>query len=443
MNNQTEIKEARHVPHLGQRIIKTAVAVFICLIVYSLRGYEGSEMRTEAAITAIICMQPYVRSSRHSALNRFAGSLIGAAWGLLLLLLLYSFPVLGESKPVLYLLMAAGVMLSLYTSVLVHKTEASALAAIIFLCLVITYPDVEAPFLNAGIRLLDLLIGMAIAVSVNSFRLPRRKNPDYVFFVRSKDLVMDRFAQVSPNVLFRLNALYNDGARICLISEHAPAFFTIQMHMVKLNLPLIVMDGAAIYDMNSNTYLSMKTISPGDSAALVRRLEEAQISFFVYTIHKNRTCIFHHGKMHRKEKAVYELLRRSPYRSYFEEEIYDPEKVVSLKVIAGNEHIEELEKKLKEILPDTLRFCVRPQTQTGVQDASALYVYSVEATVENAREKILDMAREDIALPIPVEIRSRTGYRSENDALRLLHRVEGIYEPVFFLKKRRELSRQA
>ena len=47
-------------PPLGQRIMKTSLAVFICLMFYWLRGYRGVEMPAEACITAIICMQPYV-----------------------------------------------------------------------------------------------------------------------------------------------------------------------------------------------------------------------------------------------------------------------------------------------------------------------------------------------------------------------------------------------
>lgn len=75
--------EQYHLPHVGQRITKTTVAVFLCLIIYYLRGYQGESMPTEAMITAIICMQPYVRDSRDYALNRLAGTLIGAGWGLL------------------------------------------------------------------------------------------------------------------------------------------------------------------------------------------------------------------------------------------------------------------------------------------------------------------------------------------------------------------------
>ena len=82
--------EPYQLPHIGQRILKTTLAVFLCLLIYLLRGYQGQDMRTEAAITAIICMQPYIRDTRNYAVNRFTGTIIGAAWGLLLLILLYS-----------------------------------------------------------------------------------------------------------------------------------------------------------------------------------------------------------------------------------------------------------------------------------------------------------------------------------------------------------------
>ena len=431
--HQDEFRD-HSLPPIGQRIIKTSIAVFICLLIYALRGYEGQDMRAESAIAAIICMQQYVSSSRQSALNRIAGSLIGVVWGLLLLFLLYRFPILGENRVVLFLLMAAGVMLSLYTSVLVHKTESSALSAIIFLWLVICYPDVESPVILTANRILDLLIGILTAIAVNAFHLPRTKNPQYVFFVRSKDLIPDRFSQIAPSVLFRLNSLHHNGARICLISEHAPAFFTLQMNAVKPNVPLIVMNGAAIYNISENAYIHKETIAPRDSAFMIGRLNSEKISFFVYTVHRNRTCIFHHGKLRPEEQEIYDRMRSSPYRSYFDEEIYNTEEIVYLKIIIRNDRIGEMEKHLKEILPETLRLERRPQA--GSKDAGALYIYSSEATVENARSLLVEQLRTEDPGLVVEEILSRSGYRSEQDALRLLHRIERVYEPVSFFKKR-------
>ena len=428
-------REPYELPHIGQRIIKTTIAVFLCLLIYRLRGYQGQDMRTEAAITAIVCMQPYIRDTRDYAVNRFTGTIIGAAWGLLLLLFLYSFPILGTHRILLCLLMAAGVMMSLYTAVLVHKPDTSALAAIIFLCVVISYPDIDTPFLRAGNRILDIFIGTAIAVLINSFRLPRTKNPQYVFFVRSRDLVPDRFSALTPAVLFRLNHLHDDGARICLISDHAPAFFTQQMSAAKLNVPLIVMDGAAIFDIDQNAYLGIRTIPPENTGQLKELLKSLQLSYFVYTIHNNRTCIFHHGELREEEQTIYSRMKRSPYRDYLEGEIYDPKEIVYYKIIVKNRSAQETEMRLQELLPaDKFRYARRKQA--GADDLSALYIYDVDASVELAINRLMVLLRKEDPSLVPVEIHSAGPYRSEHDAMHLLHTIEKRYEPVVFFGRR-------
>ena len=427
-------------PHLGQRIVKTTVAVFLCLLFYYLRGYRGQDMPTEAAITAIICMQPYVRDTGAYAFNRFVGTLIGAFWGLLLLLLLNDFPALGASVLLLYAMMAAGVLLSLYSAVLVRMPDASGLASIVFLCIVIAFPDIDAPLRQAAHRILDVFVGTAVATAVNVFRLPRAKRPEQVFFLRTKDLVPDRFSHLSGAALMQLNYLNKDGAKICLMSEHAPAFFSLQMSGVRLSAPLIVMDGAAVYDANENRYLQALTIPPEDSAPVRERLAALGISSFIYTIHHDKTCVFHSGEFREEERLVYERMRRSPYRSYLEGEIYDPAEIVYLKIIAPYGRIEEIEHSLRAALPrGRLRRVVRPQQ--GGDDLAALYIYAHGATMEQAQRRLMETLREEEPSLVPVSVRLRAPYRSERDAIHLLHLVGSAYEPLFFAPKqyRREI----
>ena len=428
----------RRLPHIGLRIIKTSVAVFLCLLVYCLRGYRGQEMPTEAVITAIICMQPYVRDTRDYAVNRFAGTLIGVFWGLALLLLLLLFPVLGKSLPLLYALMALGVCVSLYSAVLLRRPDASSLAAIVFICMVISFPEIEDPLRQTVTRFLGVLLGTAVAIGVNIFRLPRTKDRESVFFVRTKDFVPDRFSHLPPAVLFRLNYLYDDGAKICLMSEHAPAFFTLQMHGTHLSVPLIVMDGAAIYDANENAYLHVETIDPAESARLREHLEVRKLSYFIYTVHRGRTCIFHQGPMTAPEKVVYERMRRSPYRSYLEGESWAPEEIVYFKIIGENAMIAELGERLRAFLPQRgLRVAVRPQA--GAPGIAGLYIYTAQATMAHAEETLMALLREEDPALRAVEIFAKSPYRSEHDAMVLLRRLVDACEPVrFFRRKNRK-----
>ena len=416
-------------PPLGQRIMKTSLAVFICLMFYWLRGYRGGEMPAEACITAIICMQPYVHDTAAYARDRFIGSFIGAFWGLVFLLVLLIFPTLGKTPLLLYPMMGVGVLISLYSAVVMRRPDTSAPAAIVFICVVIAYPEIEAPLQQAFHRMLDVLVGTAAAIGVNVLRWPREKRRDKLFFLRTRDIVPDQLAQMHSAVLFRLNYLFNDGAKICLMSEHAPAFLLSQLGSARVNVPLIVMDGAGIYDAQENEYLAVETLPPASSAWLMERLNELHASYFVYTVHNHRTCIFHQGRLSKGEKLVFDRMKRSPYRHYLEGDSFDPKEIVYIKVIAATVETDGILVALHDALPHWgLRAAMR--AQAGLPGSGSLYFYSADATMERAEERLLCMLREKEADLQPVEMFSATGYRTEHDAVHLVQELGKSYEPV-------------
>lgn len=415
-------------PPIGQRIIKTSIAVFLCLVFYRLRGYRGETMSAEAAITAIICMQPYVQDTKEYALNRLYGTLIGALWGFLFLLVVPLFPALGRNPFTLYPLMGVGILISLYSAVVIRKPDTSSLAAIVFICVVIAYPDIEEPLDQAFHRVLDVMVGMGIAIGVNIFRLPRVKQRNKVFFVRTKDLAPDQLSQIPSAVLFRLNYLFSDGAKICLMSEHAPAFFMSQMGAVNLNVPMIVMDGAGIYDAVENTYLSTVNIDPDSSRWLMKRLDALDIPYFIYTVHKNRNCIYHRGQMNASEAVVYRHLKRSPYRQYLDNDHFALEDIVYIKVVAADEKAAKTERALQPSLARrNLRTVIRPQA--GLENGSSLYFYAANADMVHAEARVMRLLQKNEPELKAEEVFSENGYQSEHDAAHLLHTLGNLYEP--------------
>ena len=413
-------------PYIGQRMIKTSVAVFLCLVFYHLRGYDAGTISAEAAISAIICMQPYVNDTWEYAVNRIAGTLIGAFWGLLFLLIVPMFPIRGIP---LYALMGLGTLISLYSAVAIHKPDTSSLAAIVFICVVIAYPEVEYPLYHAFHRVLDVLVGTLIAIGVNVFRLPRVKLRDQLFFIYTKDLSQDHLSQISSPVLFRLSYLNKDGARICMISEHAPAFFISQICQIRLNAPMIVMDGAGIYDTNENIYLSRSCIPPESSEWLMGKLNSMGVSYFIYTVNKNRNFIYHHGTLSQEEQKVMQRMRSSPYRYYLNDDSFDQKDIVYMKIIGREERAERIWRALKDILPQSgLRVALRPQS--GLDGCSSLYFYAADATVDNAKKQVLEMMREEHPELKAREIISTARHHSEYEAIRLLHTLGHAYEPL-------------
>ena len=418
---------------MGQRIIKTTIAVLICLFVCYALGYRGAQMPSEACITAIICMQPLVRDTRHYAVSRVIGTMIGSVWGLLLLLLFDAFPLVSKYSLLIYFLMAVGTMLSIYTAVAVGKSDTSGLAAIVFLCIVITFPEIDQPLVQAAQRIVYVFLGTAAAIAVNMFRLPRKKNKGLVFFVRVKDLVPDRSAVFDPSVQFRLNRLIRDGARICLVSEHAPAFLSRQFGLVDLETPMIVMDGAAIFSTKENCYLWSAALDEARLNEVRSALDDLGYSYFIYTIRANRIGVYHSGEYSEPETVLLKRLKSSTYRDYLEGAPPYISNVIYVKIVAKDEEIAAVSAAVHKALPEKpYRILVRSQGYAN--GLSGLYIYSSDAVPGHARSLLMDMLRKDgeeLDFREPI---NKEGYRSESDALRLIAGIEKEYEPVDLTK---------
>jgi len=438
VNKAGKVVSMIHLPYIGQRVIKTSIAVFLCLVFYHLRGYDAGTISAEAAISAIICMQPYVNDTRHYAVNRIAGTLLGAFWGFLFLLIVPMFPVRGIP---LYALMALGTLISLYSAVAIRKPDTSSLAAIVFICVVIAYPQVDFPLHQAFRRVLDVLVGTLIAIGVNVFRLPRVKLRNQLFFIQTKDLCQDHLSQISSSVLFRLSYLNRDGAKICMISEHAPAFFLSQISQIHLNAPMIVMDGAGIYDANENIYLSTGCMPLESSEWLMGKLNNMGLSYFIYTVNKNRNFIYHHGTMSGEEQQVMQRMRRSPYRHYLNDDSFELKDIVYIKIVAREDRAERVWREMRDTLASNgLRIVLRPQP--GMDGVNGLYFYASEATVEHAKTQVLEMIRAQHPEVQARKIVSTAKHPSEYEAIHLLHTLGNAYEPLRLTHWIRKLFRR-
>ena len=416
-----------HLP--GQRIIKTGIAVTLCLLFYTLLGYRRGTMPAESAITAIICVQPYMHDTAESGVSRLEGTMIGAVWGFLFLLLMYLFPALGNSSFLLYPLMGIGTLLTLHSAVQLRRPDESALAAIVFICVVIAYPDIENPLDQAFLRILQVLLGAVIATLVNSFRLPRAKQEHMVFFLPMSQLTDSLLTRLPSAVLFRLQKLLSDGAKICLVSRHAPAFQTSQLGSVKFNVPMIVMDGAAIYDPNENVYVKTANLQPASCRWLMKRLENQ--SFFIYTVHRDRNCIYHHGELTELERTVYNHLKRSPYRYYLDDDHFSLSDVVYIKLVTTAGQADRLRRELEPMLEKMkLRSVIRAQAGLTEAEGCSLYFYAADADIEHAQAHLMQLLRQNDPELQMHWFSDERAYLSEKGAVKLLQRVAAEYEPL-------------
>ena len=77
--------ERVHLPHIGLRIIKSAVGVLICFVIYFLRGKQGTPFYS--ALAVLWCIQNQTKNTVNNAIQRTIGTFIGAVYGLIYILL--------------------------------------------------------------------------------------------------------------------------------------------------------------------------------------------------------------------------------------------------------------------------------------------------------------------------------------------------------------------
>ena len=159
------------------------------------------------------------------------------------------------------------------------------------------------------------------------------------------------------------------------------------------------------------------------------------LSFFLCAVHRNKVCIFHRGALTEQERVVYDHMRRSPYRSYLDEDAFQPEEAVYFKIIAERERTEALLRRLQPLLHTcSLRAVVRDEA--GADGVSALYVYSNRATLRQAEARLMQLIRSRDPQLIACELLADRPYRSEHDAMVLISRLVRAYEPPRLLHKR-------
>ncbi len=430
------IKKTSHtyLPHLGQRIIKTSIAVFLCLLIHYIIGYKG--MMLQSCISAIICVQPYIKDTKESSFNRFIGTLIGGVWGLIFLLLLQQFMYVATHEVLIYFFMSIGVLIVIYSTVAIRLRDAAGLAAITFLCIAIGYDSEDTPIITTLSRLFDTIIGIVVALFVNVITLPKVKEEGKIFFVRLNDLVVDRLSEISSGTLIALNRLYSDGAKISLVSPWAPAHIMTQIEDLHITTPSIIMDGAALYDIDKRKYIKIDMIDYEDANFLCHTLKDMNLGYCVYAVRNNTTLIYRQGNLNEAEQKEYDKLGQSDLRNYIDGFYTKDDKICCVRTIDIDSRIEELEMELRWSLPsETYRLEVRKQP--FLPGYSGLYIYSSDSSVEKMKDYLCNSYYKDMDAPlervdlIPI----REDYNPAKDSVHLIHRLRHLYERVGFQKK--------
>ena len=435
-----EQKRKWKLPAIGMRITKSAVAVLLCYLVSFLRGNSGIVFYSQLA--ALWCMQVYVSNTKKNALQRFIGTVVGALYGLVYLLLRNEMNHTKIYTELLDAVIISGfIVIVLYTTVLMKKKQASYFSCVVFLSIVVNHVTDTNPYLFVWNRFLDTMIGIIIGIGVNCFSLPKEKRKDILFVSGLDDTLLNKKDNLSDYSKIELNRMLDEGANFTISTMRTPASLMEPMWGIRLKLPVIAMVGAVLYDINENRYLKVYVISNSTSRKVLDLMKQEGLACFTNVIIDDMLVIYYEDTKEKVQEELVKNLRKSPYRNYVKREFQSEEGVVYFMMLYPSEIIEGFYKKLEQqgFTKDLKVLKYKSQDYEGY---SYLKIYNKNATQEN----MIHYLKERTNLSNVVTFGSIKGRYDivvePGDTNKVVHMLKKLYEPIKWGKQRRKSNLQ-
>ena len=327
-----------HLPRIGLRIAKSSFAAGVCVFIYYLLGFD--RLPFFIVLAAIQCMENYSRDIKTVVTDNISGLFIGAVCALVIIWLQYMLPVeTGLNSVWNAIFIALGVGVSLYTAVVLNMGSSAQFAAVIFLCIVGVHVENESPFIYVAQRLVETLVGVGIGTAVNIIHLPRKKDTDTLFAVSLDEVLRSEISHLPDYSKVEFNRILDEGINLTMMTRHSAASLRESGAGIKFRLPVILMDGAAIYDPNDDRYIDTVVIDHHEAIGLQTSLQALDLSVYISTVINNSLIIFYEHILP-DSREMFERLRRSPYRNYIHRSLPDGINAVNLTAIGSKEKID-------------------------------------------------------------------------------------------------------
>ena len=222
--------------------------------------------------------------------------------------------------------------------------------------------------------------------------------------------------------------MLSEGLKFTLATMRTPASLMNILSDVELDLPVVVMNGAALYDFRQNSYVKAYIIS-WESSEMVRSIvNSAGMNLFTNALCDDSLVIYYDRLENEAEKKIFTSLKKSPYRNYLNRPPQPEDRVIYMMIIDRSEKIESLYKQLSgSNVGHLLKMMTYPsQDYPGF---SYIKIYNKNA----GKRHMIEMLCREYGIE-KCEAVTANGSRSLNG---IAHSLKRSFEPLLFSKKRK------
>lgn len=414
-------------PPIGNRIIKSALGVLVCSCVYFLRGREGIPFYSMLAV--LWCIQPYTDRTLKMAVQRITGTLTGAMFGLITIVLeIYVIPIYNTLLG--YAVVALMIIPVIYSTVLMNRKNASYFSCVVFLSITVIHITDSNPFIFVMNRVLDTFIGIAVGVVINSLHLPRRHIKDTLFAADLDVILPPESEELTPYSRVEINRMLKDGLKFTVMTMRTPAAVTEILGDIKLNLPVIVMNGSALYDTRNNSYVKVFPV-PNESCAEIRSIAKAYgVNIFTNALCDDTLIIYYDSLNNEAERSIYNTLKKSPLRNYINRLPREGDRIIYFMMIDKSEKISAVYNAVSSKLCEKLKIITYPSVD--YPGYSYIKIYNKNSGKQNMIEIL---CREyNIEKSVTVGKSAVNNSDSLRGLNKVTHELKNKFEPTVFTR---------
>lgn len=329
-----------HMPRIGSRMIKTAVAVFICFLIYLIRN-DGIPFYS--AIAAILCIRADMNDSLATAKSRVIATFIGGLAGLLFTVFEHEIiPI--DSQLLRYAILSIAIIPIIYISILIKQPSTAYLSCVVFLCITVSHMGDDSYMLFAVNRMVDTLIGVAVAYIINCVHIPHRKHDD-LLIMNIDSLIQSNFNTYTRVKLEKYQMAYPN---LTLYSELDLPNLLHKLQDFQFQLPLIAMSGSMLYQQKHQTCIHPFYIKDEDINFIEKELHALNVQPFLYEWNLNHMVIHHTEVFNSREQEYYEgVYHLAHHHFYHHEQLHLVRNIICVKVMDNEHNLIKIEEAIK------------------------------------------------------------------------------------------------
>lgn len=204
--------------------------------------------------------------------------------------------------------------------------------------------------------------------------------------------LLNKNKEVPPKAVETLNALI-DTKRVhfSVATARTPATVEKILSDTHIKEQIVVMNGAAIYDLKAHVYTEIAAIPVNSIDKILSRCKEEIQEGFLYTINNNQLGVYYQDLSRPERLAFFEERQNLKYKKFIKGEPEQIEDIIYFVFIDTEEKIHEIAKKIEGV-PQIAKVLYK---DIYSNEGWILEVYSDKATKANGVRRIKELGNYD------------------------------------------------